>query len=75
MSITRYEYFAPIGNSQTILLIDSWASQAAIDAHHKTAMMQTIIELRNKYNLHMKVERYILDITNDPQQDEKFVRM
>ena len=29
--------------------------------HHGTAMMDTIIRLREKYNLHMKVERYLLD--------------
>ncbi len=30
----RYQYFHPIGDPETVLLIDSWADQAAIDAHH-----------------------------------------
>ena len=44
--------------SETILLIDSWANQEAIDKHHATPMMDTIVRLREKYDLHMTVERY-----------------
>lgn len=29
------------------------------------------MDLRNKYDLHMKVEKYVLD---DNNQDEKFIR-
>ena len=32
-----------------------------LDEHHKSETMNKIIELRNKYDLHMKVERYILE--------------
>ena len=55
----RYDYFYPIDDTETVLLIDSWENQEAIDVHHKTPMMDTIFKLREKYNLHMKVERYI----------------
>lgn len=55
----RYEYFFPVDDDETVLLIDSWEDQAAIDAHHATSMMTKIAELREKYDLHMKVERYI----------------
>ena len=34
--------------------------------------MNKILELRNKYDLHMRVEKYILDDNNN--QDEKYVR-
>lgn len=36
-------------------------------------MMDTIFKLREKYNLHMKVERYI---SNDeiPEKDKKFIK-
>ena len=44
--------------SETILLIDSWSNQEAIDKHHATPMMDTIVRLREKYDLHMTVERY-----------------
>lgn len=57
----RYEYFYPVDDKETILLIDSWKNQEAIDAHHKSKMMNTIFELREKYNLHMNVERYLSD--------------
>ena len=35
-------------------------------------MMHTIMELREKYDLHMKVERYVSD--EMPKSDEGFVR-
>lgn len=69
----RYEYFTPLTDPETILLIDSWADQAAIDLHHASPMMQTIADLRSKYDLHMKVERFVSDDTM-PATDEKFIR-
>lgn len=68
----RYEYFLPIDDSETVLLIDSWENQEAIDIHHALPLMKTIIELREKYNLHMKVERYVSDEL--PQTDKSFIR-
>ena len=69
----RYDYFFPMDEAETVLLIDSWENQEAIDNHHKTPMMNKITELREKYNLHMKVERYI---SNDevPETDKKFIK-
>lgn len=55
----RYEYFFPLEDSETVLLIDCWASKEALDFHHKTEMMKEIAILREKYNLKMKVEKYI----------------
>ena len=69
----RYEYFYPMDDAETVLLIDSWESQAAIDAHHESPMMQKIIELREKYDLHMKVERFVSDDGERPA-DKKFIR-
>jgi quinol monooxygenase YgiN len=54
----RYEYFFPMDNPETVLLIDSWKSQEALDFHHKTEMMTEIAELRKKYHLTMKVEKF-----------------
>ena len=68
----RYEYFFPMNDSETVLLIDAWENQEAIDAHHASPMMQTIIELRDKYDLHMRVERLVSD--NMPKEDEWFIR-
>ena len=69
----RYEYFYPVNDPETVLLIDSWENQEAIDAHHATPMMNKIMELRNKYDLHMRVERFIEDETI-PEQDQNFIR-
>ena len=68
----RYEYYIPIDDPETVLLIDSWEDQAAIDAHHATPMMETIAALREKYDLHMTVERFVGIEENEA--DRKFVR-
>jgi quinol monooxygenase YgiN len=54
----KYEYFFPMDDPETVLLIDRWEDQAAIDAHHKSEMMGRIAALRDKYHLRMRVERY-----------------
>lgn len=69
----RYEYYISMDDPETILLIDSWENQAAIDAHHASPMMNTIAELRDKYDLHMTVERYVSD-DNMPDKDAAFIR-
>lgn len=70
----RYEYFFPMEDPETVLLIDSWRDQGAIDAHHATPMMGQITALREKYDLHMRVERYVSDEEGAPAGDEKFIR-
>ena len=55
----RYEYFFPMEDAETVLLIDRWKDQAALDFHHKSEMMKQIAELREKYKLHLRVERYV----------------
>ena len=69
----KYDYYFPIDDPSTVLLIDSWISQEAIDIHHNSPMMKKIIELRNKYDLHMVVERYISD-DNIPEHDQKYIK-
>ena len=68
----RYEYYQSLDDPETILLIDSWTSQEAIDAHHATPMMATIASLREKYDLHMTVERYTG--ADMPETDNQFIR-
>ncbi len=68
----RYEYFCPMSDPETVLLIDSWENQEAIDKHHASAMMQTIAKLREKYDLHMRAERFVSD--DLPSSDEGFLR-
>ena len=68
----RYEYYQSLDDPETILLIDSWANQEAIDKHHATSMMDTIAKLREKYDLHMTVERYTA--VNTPETENQFIR-
>ncbi len=68
----RYDYFFPMNDHETVLLIDSWADQSAIDKHHHSPMMQEIIKLREKYDLHMRVERYVS--IDETEQDHEFIR-
>ena len=67
----RYEYFTPLNDEMTVLLIDSWENQEAIDIHHHSPMMAQIAALREKYDLHMKVEQYT---SIEPQSDETYIR-
>ena len=68
----RYEYYQSMDDPETILLIDSWANQEAIDKHHATPMMDTIAKLREKYDLHMTVERYTA--VDTPETENQFIR-
>ncbi|GGE35941.1 putative quinol monooxygenase [Streptococcus himalayensis] len=68
----RYDYFRPFDDEESILLVDSWESQEALDTHHASPMMAEIIRLREKYDLHMTVERYRSDAV--PDHDLDFIR-
>ena len=57
----RYAYFFPMEDPETVLLIDSWRDQQALDTHHASPMMAQIARLREQYDLHMRVERYLSD--------------
>ena len=66
----RYEYFFPAYDAETVLLIDAWRDQEALDNHHHSPLMRRIAELRDKYDLHMRAERYI----PEDNPDLKFIR-
>ena len=68
----RYEYYQQLDDKETILLIDSWESQEALDLHHASPIMAKIAALREKYDLHMKVEQYVS--TDTPESENKFIR-
>ncbi len=70
----RYEYFFPMEDENTVLLIDSWKDQASLDLHHGSPIMEQIIALREKYDLHMRVERYLSDEEGIPSRDKAFIR-
>lgn len=54
----KYEYFFPVDDPETVLLIDKWKSEETLDKHHKSPMMEELAKLREKYHLHMKVEQF-----------------
>jgi len=67
----RYEYFYPLDNDEAVLLIDSWINQDALDKHHALPLMKEIIKLREKYDLHMEVNKY--EEIKD-SKDDKYIR-
>ena len=60
----RYEYFYPVNDDETVLLIDF---------HHTLPMMLEITKLCEKYDLHIRVERYVSDDANE-NIDHQFIR-
>lgn len=67
-----YDYYLPLNDVDTVLLIDKWKDQKALDLHHASPMMSDIASLRDKYDLHMQVERYVSN--TDATSDDKFIR-
>ena len=68
----RYEYFLSFHDPETVLLIDSWRDQEALDLHHASPMMGTLAALREKYDLHMRAERYVPG--EAPKSDDRFIK-
>ena len=54
----RYEYFFPMDDSETVLLIDKWIDEHALAIHHNSPMMNEIKKLRDKHQVTLRVERY-----------------
>ncbi len=69
----RYEYFISREDPETVLLIDSWKDQAALDAHHQTPMMEKIAALREKHGLTMRAERYFRASADLTANDAKYL--
>lgn len=61
-------------DQETVLLIDSWKDQNSLNVHHASPMMAKITELREKYDLHMRVERYVSDENGIPASDRVFIK-
>ncbi|RYQ67107.1 putative quinol monooxygenase [Bifidobacterium pseudolongum] len=68
----RYEYYVSLEDPETVLLVDSWTGQDALDAHHASPVMERIARLRDQYDLHMSVERFE-GLAGNPA-DEGFIR-
>lgn len=68
-----YEYYLPMDDPETVLLIDRWRDQASLDLHHASPCMRRIAALREKYDLHMRIERFLSEDTV-PASDREFIR-
>lgn len=69
----QYDYFIPYADNDSLLLIDQWENQDALDAHHDSDTMQQILQLRQKYHLTMKVERFKDDKDSMTDKDRAFI--
>ena len=68
----RYDYFYSAADDETVLLIDTWEDQKALDDYHASDLMGKVARLREKYDLHMKAERFVSeDMRNE---DMAFIR-
>ena len=70
----RYEYWISFDDPETVLLIDFWVGQAAIDAHYVSPMVKAIAGLHDKYDLHMTFEHYVSEEAGMPAVDQKLIR-
>ena len=68
----RYRYFYPADDEETVLLIDSWQDESCLGEHHQSSMMKEIASLREKYDLHMTVEKFTS--LKGEEEDERFIR-
>ena len=67
----QYEYFFPLEDEESVLLVDSWKNQESLDRHHKLPLMNMISQLREKYDLHMEVCKYQPIVDN---KDAEYIR-
>ncbi|MET3644375.1 putative quinol monooxygenase [Streptococcus gallinaceus] len=68
-----YHYFQSMEDPETILLVDSWSDQEALDLHHASPMMQEILALREKYGLSARAEKLRADEEGVPEADQVFM--
>ncbi len=68
----QYAYFVPFNDPETVLLIDRWRDQAALDAHHAGPLMARLAALREQYDLHMTARRFTE--AEGPASDQRFLR-
>lgn len=68
-----YDYYLSLSDPETVLLVDSWEDQAAIDAHHSSPMMEEVLRLREKYGLSVRAERFQPDSAGFTSNDRKYL--
>ncbi|MBQ9307700.1 MAG: antibiotic biosynthesis monooxygenase [Clostridia bacterium] len=69
-----YAYYRSLDDPHTVLLVDAWENQEALDSHHASPMMAHIMELRERYDLHMRAERLVTEDAAASGDDRRFIR-
>ncbi len=57
----EYAYFSSLGDDETVILVEKWESQRALDLHQAQKKMKTIAALRTNLGLSVCVEPYASD--------------
>lgn len=68
----KYDYLLVMKDLETVLLIDQWKDHKALDAQYASKMMKQLAQLRDKYDLHMRVER--METIDNLASDHVFIR-
>ncbi len=58
----RYEYFFSATDPETVMLVDQWRDEEAIDVHNRSLMKKDVLEQRKQYDLKLRVERYYSEL-------------
>ena len=58
----RYEYFLSVYDRETVMLVDQWRDQDAINVHEQSLMKKDLLALRKEYGLTMRIERYYSEL-------------
>ena len=66
----QHEYFFSNESSEKVLLIESWRDQRALDAYQASPLRSTLMSLKDKYGLEMKVKRYISVEMASPRKEQ-----
>ena len=66
----QHEYFFSNESSEKVLLIESWRDQRALDAYQASPLKATLMNLKDKYDLEMKVKRYISVEKASPHKEQ-----
>ncbi|MBQ3389822.1 MAG: antibiotic biosynthesis monooxygenase [Firmicutes bacterium] len=65
----RYEYFLSAHDRETVMLVDQWRDQEALDEHEKALMKKDVLALRKEYGLTMRIERYYSELEYDDSRE------
>ena len=66
----RYEYFYSASDRETVMLVDQWRDQDAINVHENSLMKKDVLALRKEYGLSMRIERYYSELEYEDSSRE-----